>query len=75
MILELGSTATDYEPYKEPQTATANTDGTVDGLTSASPNMMLVPDTEGVTINCEYYRDIDAYIDNLMMNVALTGGE
>ena len=37
--------------------------------------MVLIPDTESVTIDCEYYRDIDAYIDNLMMNVALTGGE
>ena len=72
--IECGTTATDYEPYQE-QNATATADGTVNGLTSVSPNMMLVPDTEGVIINCEYYRDIDAYIDKLMMNVALTGGE
>ena len=72
--LEIGTTATAYEPYKEPQTASATADGTVDGLTSLSPNMTLVTNTEGVTINCEYYRDIDTYIDNQMINLALTGG-
>ena len=88
--LEKGTTATAWASYitdvsgievsrygknlNEPQTATANADGTVNGLTSLSPNMILVTDTEGVNINCKYYRDIDAYINNLMTDVALTGG-
>lgn len=72
--LELGKTATTYELYKEPQTAIANADGIVEGLTSLSPNMTLISDTEGVVINCGYYRDIDTYIDNLTTNIALTGG-
>ena len=51
--LELGDTVTPYEVCVE-QTATANTDGMVAGLTSISPNMILFADTECVTINCEY---------------------
>ena len=51
--LELGSTVTEYEPYKEPQTATANSDGTVEGLTSVSPNMTLLADNS-VSIECSY---------------------
>ena len=54
--LEVGSTATDYEPYKEPQTAIALADGGVQGLKSLSPTMTLVTDTEGVNINLEYYK-------------------
>lgn len=72
--IELGETATDYEPYQE-QTATANEDGTVERLSSLSPNMVLMTDAEGVIINCEYYRDIDTYINNLTTNIALSGGE
>jgi hypothetical protein len=72
--VELGTVATEFEPYKSYLTATASADGTVEGLTSLSPNMTLVSDTEGVTINCEYYRDIDTYINNLTTNIALTGG-
>lgn len=73
--LECGSSATEYEPYIKPQTATANADGTVEGITSLSPNMTLFTDTDGVSINCQYYRDIDLYIDNLITDIALTGGE
>lgn len=54
--IEAGSTSTDYEPYKEPQTAIASADGTVNGLTSLSPTMTLIPDTSSVNINLEYYR-------------------
>ena len=73
--LELGTTATYFEPYIEPQTVKANADGTVEGLTSLHPNMTIISDTENVVIECNYLRDIDTYIDNLMMNIALTGGE
>lgn len=73
--LELLTNTTSYEPYKEPQTATANADGTVEGLISLSSNMTLISNTDGVIINCEYYRDIDSYIDNSTINIALTGGD
>lgn len=70
----VGLNITEFEPFKEPQTTTVDADGTVEGLTSLSPNMTLLTDTEGVTINCQYYRDIDTYINNLATNIALTGG-
>ncbi len=72
--LEEGTIATEYEPYNS-ITAITDTDGTVEGLTSLSPNMTLMTDSEGVVINCQYYRDIDLYIDNLMVDVATSGGE
>lgn len=65
---------TDYEPYN-PQTTIANSDGTVEGLLSLSPNMTLYTDTDDVNIDCQYYRDIDLYIDNLIGNVVLSGGD
>lgn len=46
--------ATEYEVPIEPQSATANSDGTVEGLTSTSPNMTLMTDTSGVIINLTY---------------------
>ena len=52
--LELGETATDYEPYVEPTEYTPNADGTVNGVTSLYPNTTLITDTEDVLINCEY---------------------
>ena len=73
--LELGTTATPYEPYIEPTVHTANADGTVDGIKSISPNMTLLTNNNNVVINANYLRDIDTYIDNLITNVALTGGE
>ncbi len=62
--LEEGTTATDYEPYIEPQTVTANADGTVEGLTSISPNTAVTTDTEGVVIDMTYNADTKMYIDN-----------
>lgn len=57
--LELGTTATDYEPYISPTDYTPNADGTVEGVTSLYPNTTLTTDTEGVLIDCEYNRDIN----------------
>ena len=73
--LELGSTATAYEPYIEPTTYTAYSEGRVEGIKSLSPSMTLLTNNSGVVINANYLRDIDTYIDNLITDVALTGGE
>ncbi len=61
--LELGSTATEFEVYKEPQTVTPKADGIVDGLTSISPNMTVFAD-KGVNIDLTYIADTKMYIDN-----------
>jgi len=60
---------TTYEPYVKPTIHTPNVDGTVEGVRSLSPSMTLVTDADGVTLDCAYLRDIDAYIDSL------TGGD
>lgn len=62
-IISIGSDLS-YEPYKEVQSTAANNDGTVYGLTSASPYMTLITDTDGVVINCDYKADTKKYIDN-----------
>ena len=62
--LEVGKAVTEYEEYKGVQTVVANTDGTVEGLTSVSPNMTVLTDTEGVNIDCTYNADTKMYIDN-----------
>lgn len=73
--LELGTTATPYEPYIEPTTHQSTADGTVEGVTSISPNMTLLSDNNGVVINAHYYKDPDIVMSNLQQAVALSGGE
>lgn len=68
--IEVGTTPTAYEPYKEPQTATSDKDGTVNGLTSISPNMTLLTDTSGAVINLEYNADTKMYIDNKFAEIS-----
>jgi len=72
--IEYGTVATPFELFKS-KTVTANADGTVEGLTSISPSMTLLTNNSNASITCQYYRDIDLYINNLITNVALTGGE
>lgn len=62
--LELGGEPTAYEPYIAPIEYIPDIEGTVSGLKSMYPNMTLLTDTEGVTINCEYNVDTKKYIDN-----------
>lgn len=57
--LEIGTTVTEYEPYITPTEYTPNADGTAEGITSLYPNTTLTADTDGVTIDCEYNRDIN----------------
>ena len=58
-MIAIGETASDYEPYVEPITYSVNADGTVEGVTSIYPTTVLFTDTEGVTIEAEYNRDIN----------------
>ncbi len=73
--VELGTTATAYEPYKESQTVTATVSGIVEGIKSVSPNMTLIANSNGVVINTQYYKDPDIVISQLQQTVALSGGE
>lgn len=74
IMIAYGSDIT-YEPYIEPTTYQSTADGTVEGVTSISPNMTLLTNNNGVVINMNYYKDPDIVISNLMQNVALSGGE
>ena len=74
MQIELGTTATDYEPYKECVEYTPNADGTVNGITSLYPNTTLMTDTEGVIIDCEYNRDINKAFAELQQAIISLGG-
>lgn len=73
--VELGDTATDYEPYKEPTTYQSTAEGVVNGITSIAPSMTLLTNAEGVIINANYYKDPDIVISNLQQAVAMSGGE
>lgn len=73
--LELGSTATDYEPYTSKTDYIPTADGTVNGVTSLYPNTTLMTNTDGVIIDCNYYKDIDKAFNELTTSVALSGGE
>ena len=64
-----------YEAYKPPATYTPAADGTVNGVTSLYPNTTLMTDTDGVIIDCEYYKDIDKAFNELSSAIALSGGE
>lgn len=53
----------------------ATSDGVVEGIKSVCNDITLRTNTEGIDIECSYLRDIDIYINNQIMNVAMTGGE
>ncbi len=58
VMLEPGTSATEYEPYVEPTECVVNADGTAN-VPSVYPTTKLYTDTEGVTITAEYNKDIN----------------
>ena len=72
--LELGNIASEYEPYIEPVTSNADSEGNITGLVSVSPNMTLTSDTENVIIECEYNRDLMKVIEELTQAIISLGG-
>lgn len=62
--LEIGSVATDYEPYNGTDHIPSS-DGTVKGMTSLSPNMTILTDTEGMIVECEYNKDTNKVIQKI----------
>ena len=73
IMLQVGTTATEYEPYIEPTTYTPNEDGTVEGVTSLAPSMTLTTDS-GVIIDVEYNRDINKAFAELTQVIISLGG-
>lgn len=71
--LEISKEKTQYEPHAgETQIPAAN--GTVAGLKAISPTMTLLTDTPGVTIECEYNRDTNKVIEDLLNKITALGG-
>lgn len=72
--LELGDSVTEYESYNGLTTYTPDSDGNVT-VESITPTMTLFTDTEGVNIECEYTRDSNSVITELVERIsALEGG-
>ncbi len=68
--LEEGNEATGYEPY-DGVGYTPDTDGTVQGVTSLSPQMTLITDNDNVNIDVEYNRDLNKVIEELEKSLLL----
>lgn len=66
--IEVGSVATDYEPYREPVTY-AMSGGEVT-VPSQYPSMTFIPETEGVELLVEYNRDINKAFQELQQVIA-----
>lgn len=75
--IELGSTATDYEPYKSKIDYTPTSDGIINNVESIYPATTLLTNDPNnrVYIDCNYYKDIDKTFNELTTSVALSGGD
>lgn len=62
--LEFGSTATEYEPYVEKDTVIPGTDGNCI-IESTNPNMTLLVNKPGATVEAEYNRDLKKAFSNV----------
>lgn len=63
---EVGDTATEYEPYVEPVTYTADENGVVSDIVAQNDSMTFFAD-EYVTIKAEYNRDINKALAKLLV--------
>ena len=59
--IEVGQTATEYEPYVEPITYTADENGDVKGVMSVYPSTTLIAE-DGTTVTAEYNKDTNKVI-------------
>ena len=66
---------TEFEKFKELSEYIPAADGTVSGMTSLSPNMTILTDTEGVIVECEYNMDTKTYIDRKISELLKGSGE
>lgn len=68
--LEIGDAASDFEKSKAFMETVPNADGTVTSLKSVFPTMTLMTDKAGVTIDCEYSRDTNKVIEDILNKLA-----
>ena len=72
--LELGTAATEYEPYKTLTEYTPAADGTVSDITSLYPTTTLMTNVEGAIIEAEYNRDINKAFAEMQQAILSLGG-
>lgn len=73
--IEVGTVKTAYEPPRGAAFEVIPTaDGVVSGLSAISPTMTLLTDTPGVTIECEYSRDTNKVIEEILKRITAIGG-
>jgi hypothetical protein len=60
-----------FEPYNGSE-HTPSSDGTVEGITSLSPNMTILTDTENVIVECEYIKDTNKVIEKIANALGIT---
>ena len=65
--------ATEFEPYVEPTTYTADENGNVRGIIGNGENMTLIGGN-GIIISAEYNRDANKVIENLINAIISLGG-
>ena len=69
--IDIGETATEYEPYVEPTTCPkADANGAVNGIIGNGESMTLLTDTAGATIEAEYNRDANKALSALEQKIA-----
>ena len=72
--IEEGATATEYEPYIEPTTYTADENGKLT-LPSVYPSMTVYTKNDGIKVNAQYNRDVNKVIKSLVDAVVSLGGK
>lgn len=70
--LEKGSAKANYEKYVEPVEVIPSENGTLT-VPSAYPTTILTTDTEGVTIDAEYFKDIDKAFEEIQAQFVEAG--
>ena len=66
--VEIGTTKTEFEPYKEPVEATENK------ITSVYPTTTIVSDTAGVAMETTYNKDLNKVIADITAAITSLGG-
>lgn len=72
--VERGTSASEFEPYVEPVTYTANADGSVDGVKSVYPSTSVSVEDASTVVSIEYNRDINKAFAELSAAIISLGG-
>ena len=71
--IEVGETATPFEPYVEPITYIADENGDVKGVMSVCPSTTLIAE-DGATVTAQYNKDTNKVVESLVNAIISLGG-